>query len=88
MNPLAIKANRIEEAIAIYRWFMPLLELDINPQLVQNIKLASVYTGIGTEHVRAPRKILVGAERERVKGIIESSLANRPELPSYLHLEA
>ena len=50
-----VKAGRIEEAIEIYRWFMPLLELDINPQLVQNIKLAEVATGIGTEHVRPPR---------------------------------
>ena len=47
--------GRIQEAIDIYRWFLPLLELDINPKLVQNIKLAEVYTGICTENVRAPR---------------------------------
>ncbi len=79
-----VKAGKIEEARAINRWFMPLLELDINPQLVQNIKLAATYTGIGTELVRAPRKPLVGAERERVINIIESSLKVRPELPDYL----
>jgi dihydrodipicolinate synthase/N-acetylneuraminate lyase len=49
------KAGRIQEAIEIYRWFLPLLELDISPKLVQNIKLAQVYTGIGTEYVRKPR---------------------------------
>ena len=76
-----VKAGRIEEALKIYRWFMPILELDIHPQLVQNIKLAEVMTGIGTEHVRAPRHILVGEERERVIGILERGLANRPELP-------
>ena len=77
------KAGRIDEAIAIYRWFLPLLELDINPQLVQNIKLAEVGTGIGTEHVRAPRLPLQGKERERVLKIISDSLKTRPTLPDY-----
>ncbi len=81
-----VKAGRIEEALRIYRWFLPILELDINPQLVQNIKLAEVMTGIGTEYVRAPRHILVGAERERVIGILEKGLATRPELPEYLSI--
>jgi len=80
------KAGRYDEALKIYRWFLPLLELDINPKLVQNIKLAEVYTGIGTEHVRAPRLPLSGAEREHVINIIETGLANRPELPDYLNL--
>ncbi|RNC90220.1 MAG: dihydrodipicolinate synthase family protein [Allomuricauda sp.] len=77
------KAGRIDEAIAIYRWFLPLLELDINPQLVQNIKLAEVATGIGTEHVRAPRQPLEGKERERVLKIIKDGVNSRPELPDY-----
>lgn len=77
------KAGRIKEAIAIYRWFLPLLELDINPKLVQNIKLAEVYTGIGTENVRAPRLPLFGEERKQVIRIIEDSLKNRPILPKY-----
>ncbi len=81
-----VKAGRIEEALKIYRWFLPILELDINPQLVQNIKLAEVMTGIGTEHVRAPRHILVGEERARVVEILESGLKVRPQLPDYLAL--
>lgn len=81
------KAGRIEEALAIYRWFLPILELDISPQLVQNIKLAEVMTGIGTEPVRAPRQILQGAERERVVKILEEGLANRPTLPDYMNIE-
>lgn len=81
-----VKAGRIEEALKIYRWFLPILELDINPQLVQNIKLAEVMTGIGTEHVRAPRHILVGEERARVISILEEGLATRPELPDYLSI--
>lgn len=76
-----VKAGRIDEALAIYRWFMPLLELDIHAKLVQYIKLAEQYTGIGTEGVRAPRLPLIGEERERVVKIIEAGLATRPHLP-------
>ena len=78
------KAGRIAEATAIYRWFMPLLELDIHPRLVQYIKLAAAGTGIGSEHVRAPRLALEGEERERVLGIIRTGIANRPTLPEAL----
>ncbi len=77
------KAGRIEEALEIYRWFLPLLELDISPQLVQNIKMAEVATGIGTENVRAPRLPLMGQERERVAQIIAEGMAKRPTLPNY-----
>ena len=76
-------AGRLAEAKEIYRWFMPLLELDINPQLVQNIKMAEVATGIGSENVRLPRMPLQGAERVRVAKIIESALASRHHLPAY-----
>lgn len=81
-----VKAGRIEEALVIYRWFMPLLELDISPQLVQNIKLAEVATGLGTENVRAPRLPLQGAERERVLSIIDHAMKNRPVLPAYKNI--
>lgn len=80
------KAGRIQEALEIYRWFLPLLELDINAQLVQNIKLAEVGAGLGSEYVRAPRIPLIGAERERVLEIINSSLKTRPTLPDYKSL--
>jgi dihydrodipicolinate synthase/N-acetylneuraminate lyase len=76
-----VKAGRIPEALAIYRWFLPVLELDIHPKLVQYIKLAEVATGIGTENVRAPRLKVEGAERERVLKIINDALAVRPALP-------
>ncbi len=80
------KAGRTAEAISIYRWFIPLLELDVSPQLVQNIKLAEVATGLGTENVRPPRLPLAGVERERVMNIIQTSLAGRPTLPDYLNI--
>lgn len=81
-----VKAKRYDEAVAIYRWFMPLLELDIHPKLVQYIKLAATAEGIGSEYVRAPRLMLKGAERERVLKIISDALAKRPQLPDYLNL--
>lgn len=81
-----VKAGRHKEALDIYRWFLPLLELDINSKLVQNIKLAEVATGLGTENVRAPRLPLIGKERNEVLGIIERALACRPELPEYLNI--
>ena len=77
------KIGKIEEAISIYRWFMPLLELDINSKLVQNIKLAERYTGLGSENVRAPRLPLSGNERESVISIIETALESRPDLSKY-----
>ena len=80
------KAGRIEEATDLYKWFMPLLELDINPQLVQNIKMAEVATRIGSEYVRLPRMPLQEPERSRVAQIIATALATRPQLPDYKSL--
>jgi len=74
------KANKIDEALKIYRWFLPLLELDIHPKLVQYIKLAEQEAGIGSENVRAPRLTLVGEERERILKIIREGLKARPVL--------
>ena len=80
------KAGYTIEATEIYRWFLPLLELDISPQLVQNIKLAEVATGIGTEVVRKPRLPLQGEERDRVLKVIQDGLKSRPQLPDYKNL--
>lgn len=76
------KEGRMQEALAIYRWFLPVLELDIHPKLVQYIKLAETVTGLGTETVRLPRMAIKGAERERVLGIVTHAVQNRPELPA------
>ncbi|MEQ1799184.1 MAG: dihydrodipicolinate synthase family protein [Lacibacter sp.] len=75
-----VKAGKIAEATKIYRWFMPLLELDIHPKLVQYIKLAEAQVGIGSESVRAPRLTLVGEERERILKVINDGIATRPSL--------
>lgn len=77
-----VQEGRYEEALEIHHWFLSLCELDITPKLVQNIKLAEVATGLGTEHVRPPRLTLVGEEREQVQGVIDEALSKRPELPA------
>ncbi|RPA67415.1 dihydrodipicolinate synthase family protein [Cyclobacteriaceae bacterium YHN15] len=75
-----VKAGEHEVALQIYRWFLPLLELDIHPKLVQYIKLAEQMAGIGTEWVRAPRLTLVGEERIKIENIIKRGLEHRPNL--------
>lgn len=74
------KAGKIAEALKIYRWFLPLLELDLLPKLVQYIKLAEQEEGIGSEIVRAPRLTLAGEERARILKIIRDGIKNRPVL--------
>ncbi len=73
-----VKANMYDESLKIYRWFMPLLELDIHPKLVQYIKLAETQVGIGSEFVRPPRMILEGEERKAILKIIDEGIAVRP----------
>ena len=74
------KAGRYAEALAIYRWFMPLLRLDTIPTLVQCIKLAEQLMGRGSEMVRSPRLCLEGEERAWVEGLVRDALASRPKL--------
>jgi len=74
------KAGKISEALKIYRWFLPLLELDLHPKLVQYIKLAEQEEGIGSETVRAPRLALAGEERERILKLIRDGIKTRPKL--------
>lgn len=76
------RAGRYQEARDIYRWFMPMLHLDVSTKLVQNIKLAEVISGVGTETVRPPRLPLVGTERDHVVRVVEEALRSRPELPA------
>ena len=83
-----VKAGRLKEARDLYRWFMPLLELDIHPKLVQYIKLAESMVDLGSENVRAPRLPLVGEERERISQIIRMALANRPVPADFETIEA
>ncbi|MEO7310353.1 MAG: dihydrodipicolinate synthase family protein [Chitinophagaceae bacterium] len=81
-----MQAGKYKKALSIYRWFLPVLELDIHAKLVQYIKLAATQTGLGSEYLRAPRLVLEGAERSRVLQTINDAIATRPELPDYLNL--
>jgi 1-pyrroline-4-hydroxy-2-carboxylate deaminase len=74
------EAGKLDEALALYRWFMPLLHLDTHVKLVQYIKLANQMTGYGLEHVRAPRLPLIGAERAEVEAIVRRAIETRPQL--------
>lgn len=78
-----MKAGRYTDALEIYRWFFPLLELDIHPKFVQYIKLAAQQTGIGSEYVRPPRLPLQGEERKAILHTITTALACRPDLDKY-----
>jgi 1-pyrroline-4-hydroxy-2-carboxylate deaminase len=77
-----LQAGRIAEARTIYRWFAPLLALDVSSKLVQNIKLAEAIVGLGTEPVRPPRLPLVGDERDAVEKLIRNTIESRPPLPT------
>ena len=72
-------AGKWKEALAIYRWYTPLLHLDTHVKLVQYIKLASAECGYGSELCRPPRLTLVGEERERILKIIREAIVTRPK---------
>ena len=72
------QAGKTAEALAVYRWYTPLLHLDTHPKLVQYIKLAAAECGYGSETTRAPRLPVEGTEREDVLGIIRQAIATRP----------
>lgn len=73
-----MQAGKWQEAVAIYRWFTPLLHLDVHIKFVQYIKLCVQECGLGTEWTRAPRLPLTGAEREAVLKVIHDGIASRP----------
>jgi 4-hydroxy-tetrahydrodipicolinate synthase len=75
------KQKRFDEALALYRWFMPLLHLDARPDLVQCIKLCEALLGRGSAVTRPPRLALQGETLAEVERIVEKALATRPALP-------
>lgn len=75
------RAGKWDEARTIYRWFTPLLHLDVSTKFVQYIKLAVQECGLGKEWVRAPRLVLNGEERKRILKIIHDGIAKRPKIP-------
>ncbi|SEH15382.1 4-hydroxy-tetrahydrodipicolinate synthase [Sphingopyxis sp. YR583] len=74
----AFNEGKYDEALAIYRWFMPLLHLDADHDLVQSIKLAEEIMGRGSERVRLPRLPLAGQRRKDVIAMVEKCAATQP----------
>jgi 1-pyrroline-4-hydroxy-2-carboxylate deaminase len=73
-----LRRGELERARQIYRWFMPLLHLDSEHDLVQTIKLAEQIMGRGSERVRPPRLPLSGERRAAVIALIERARDSRP----------
>ena len=74
------RAGKWDEAREMYRWFTPLLHLDVHAKFVQYIKLAVQECGLGTEWVRAPRLPLTGVERKQVLNVIHTAIEKRPKI--------
>ena len=78
-----IQAGRYAEALDIYRWFRPLLDLDVSTYLVQNIKFVEAMAIGSNERVRLQRMPLEGDVRYRAEAIVTAAMANRPQLPVF-----
>ena len=76
-----VRQQRFDEALALYRWFMPLLHLDSRPDLVQCIKLCEALAGRGSAVTRPPRLPLQGKALEQVTAVVAQAMATRPALP-------
>ncbi len=76
------QAGRWEEARALYRWFRPLLDVDVSAKLVQNIKLVEALVTKSNDRCRSPRLPLIGRERAAIVKIVEDALRTRPKLPN------
>ncbi|MCY4561256.1 MAG: dihydrodipicolinate synthase family protein [Flavobacteriaceae bacterium] len=72
-----VKDNKIEQARTVLKWFLPLLELDLSPQLVQNIKYCELQTNMGTGHVRKPRLPLSKNNAKQIDEMLKIALKNR-----------
>jgi 4-hydroxy-tetrahydrodipicolinate synthase len=75
------RAGRYDDAMSLYRWFMPLLHLDARPDLVQCIKLCEHIMGRGTHRTRPPRLALNPKETAEIETMMKHALATRPKLP-------
>jgi 4-hydroxy-tetrahydrodipicolinate synthase len=78
-----VQQGRIPEALEIYRWFLPLLHMDIGPKFVQNIKLVEHIVRGTSPVVRQPRLPLIGTEEAHVRAVTEAGLRTRPDLARY-----
>ena len=70
--------GKLDEARALYEWFLPLLRLDTVPKFVQLIKLVQAQAGRGSARVRPPRLEREGVELAAALDVIRAAIANRP----------
>ncbi|GMV24864.1 MAG: dihydrodipicolinate synthase family protein [Phycisphaerae bacterium] len=78
LSAAAGRSGDWSKAFALYRWFLPLLRLDVVPEFVHLIKLVQQEVGMGSERVRPPRLELTGTAREAALKTIRDSIARRP----------
>ncbi|MCY4253664.1 MAG: dihydrodipicolinate synthase family protein [Flavobacteriaceae bacterium] len=74
------KKNEIQKAQQLLSWFLPLLELDLSPQLVQNIKHCELTTQMGTGFVRKPRLPLSDDQKFEIDKILKKAMKKRPNI--------
>ena len=75
--------GRIEEAMSIYTWMLPMLRMDTVVKFVQLIKLQQTLASggkLGNNRVRPPRLELEGKELAEATAVIEQALATAPEV--------
>jgi 4-hydroxy-tetrahydrodipicolinate synthase len=77
-----MKLGRYKEALAIYQWFRPLLDLDVSSYLVQNIKLVEAITANSNDRVRMPRLAHEGVKRAHIEALVRHAIETRPPIPS------
>jgi 4-hydroxy-tetrahydrodipicolinate synthase len=75
-----LQSGQRATALEVYRWWLPLLQVDTSPKYVQAIKLLTAQAGLGSERVRPPRMMLAGDERKTVLGLARQALAMRPRI--------
>ena len=75
-------SGKLEEAFALYRWFLPLLRMDTVPKFVQLIHQVQQETGTGNARVRPPRLPVVGAELEETRSVVLEAMRNPPSVRS------
>jgi dihydrodipicolinate synthase/N-acetylneuraminate lyase len=76
----AATEQRTKDADELYKWFLPLLRMDVVNKFVQLIKLVQDETGMGNERVRPPRLALAGQERKAALEKLKYALKHRPKV--------
>ena len=73
---LAMKGEKAR-AEELYRWFLPLLRMDVVNDFVQLIKLVQERVGMGSTRVRPPRLELTGEALANAERVIAEALKTR-----------